>query len=130
MKRNSGWVFPVAILVGALSMAGAAADTDPAQALPQGVTQAMVDEGKTLFHGAALCSSCHGENGAGTPVGPNLADDTWLHSDGAYPAILTTIKDGVPTPKESMIPMLAKGGSGITDAQAAAVSAYVWTLSN
>ena len=90
----------------------------------------MIDEGQVLYHGPALCSSCHGENGVGTAIGPDLTDDTWLHSDGAYPAILTTIIDGVATPMESMIPMLAKGGSGITDDQAAQVAAYVWRLAN
>ncbi len=131
MKRTTGWALSVAVLLGTLPMAGATAgNPDSEQALPEGVTQAMIDEGKTLFHGAALCSSCHGENGAGTPVGPNLTDETWLHSDGAYSEILATVNDGVTQPKESMIPMLARGGSGITDQQAAQVAAYVWRLSH
>jgi mono/diheme cytochrome c family protein len=129
MKRNAGWALPVAIVAGAFTLAGATAP-DPDQALPQGVTQAMIDQGKTLYHGQALCSSCHGENGAGTAIGPNLADQTWLHSDGSFPAIVKTINEGVPTPKESMIPMLAKGGSGITDEQSSQVAAYVWRLSH
>ena len=132
MKLNTGWALPVVILAGALSMAGATGGgMDPdQQALPAGVTQAMIDQGKTLFHGPALCSSCHGENGVGTAIGPKFDDQVWLHSDGTYPAILETIKVGVTTPKESMIPMLAKGGSGITDDQAAQVAAYVWRLSH
>ena len=125
MKRNASWTLPAALLVGAL-----AAGPLEAQALPDGATQAMVDTGRGLFNGAGLCSTCHGENGVGTAIGPNLTDATWLHSDGSFPAITKTIVEGVTQPKESMIPMLPKGGSGITDEQAAAIAAYVWTLSN
>ena len=126
--KKTGWALPVVILAGALSLG--ATDASAQTALPSGVTQAMVDGGKTLYHGAALCSSCHGENGVGTAIGPKFNDNVWLHSDGAFPAILNTIKTGVQTPKESMIPMLAKGGSGITDEQSAQVAAYVWRLSH
>lgn len=129
MKQNASWALPIMIVVGASSMAGATAQ-DPDQALPEGVTQAMIDEGQTLFHGQALCSSCHGEDGVGTALGPSLADDTWLHSDGSFSAILATINDGVSEPQESMIPMLARGGSGISDEQSAQVAAYVWRISH
>jgi mono/diheme cytochrome c family protein len=126
--KKTGWALPVAILAGALTLG--ASDASAQTALPSGVTQAMVDAGKTLYHGAALCSSCHGENGAGTAIGPKFNDQVWLHSDGSYTAIANTIKTGVQTPKESMIPMLAKGGSGITDEQVNQVAAYVWRLSH
>jgi mono/diheme cytochrome c family protein len=128
MKRISGWTLPVV----ALGLALAAPRNVSAQAkpLPTGVTAAMVETGKGLFHAAALCSNCHGPNGEGTGIAPNLADKTWLHSDGAYEAIVKTIDTGVPAPKESMIPMLPKGGSGITADQVKAVAAYVWSLSN
>ena len=68
--KNSGWALPVAILAGALTLG--AADASAQTALPTGVTQAMVDQGKTLYHGPALCSSCHGENGAGTAIGHGM----------------------------------------------------------
>jgi mono/diheme cytochrome c family protein len=126
--KKTGWALPVAILAGALTLG--ASDASAQTALPSGVTQAMVDAGKTLYHGAALCSSCHGENGAGTAIGPKFNDNVWLHSDGSFPAIANQIKTGVQTPKESMIPMLAKGGSGITDEQVNQVAAYVWRLSH
>ena len=126
--KKTGWALPVAILAGALTLG--ASDASAQTALPSGVTQAMVDAGKTLYHGAALCSSCHGENGAGTAIGPKFDDTVWLHSDGSFPAIVNQIKVGVQTPKESMIPMLAKGGSGITDEQVNQVAAYVWRLSH
>ncbi len=128
MKRISGWSLPVVTLVGVLSLAAPQAVSAQA-ALPDGVTAAMVETGKTLFHGAALCANCHGQAGVGSGIAPNLADKTWLHIDGAYAAIVKTITDGVPSPKESMIPMLPKGGSGITDEQVKAVSAYVYSIS-
>ena len=128
MKRIPGWTLPVVAL--GLALAAPHAVSAQAKPLPAGVTQAMIDSGKTLFHGPALCSNCHGQNGAGSGIAPNLEDKTWLHSDGSYDAIVKQITTGVPQPKESMIPMLAKGGSGITDAQVKDVAAYVWSLSN
>ena len=134
MKRTSRWTLPVVVLLGLPMVGSTGSQTDKAatgqQALPEGVTAALIEEGKTLFHGDALCASCHGQEGIGTPIGPTFADTTWLHIDGSYPAIVQVIKDGVPTPKESMVPMLAKGGSAITDAQVSAVAAYVWRLSH
>ena len=102
----------------------------PAGQLPAGVTQAMVDEGKTLFHGAGICYTCHGQNGVGvTGLGPNLSDATWLHSDGSYDAIVNQIMHGVTaTESTTGVAMPAKGGSAISDDQVKAVAAYVYSL--
>jgi len=92
---------------------------------------AMIQEGNDIFHGAGICSSCHGPNGEGLPnLGANLTDAEWLHSDGSYDAIVQTIMNGV-TAEESTtgVPMPAKAGTTITDAQVKAAAAYVWTLS-
>ena len=124
MKRIPGWTLPIV----ALGLALAAPKAVSAQAAAPAA--ADVTAGKALFHAAALCSNCHGQNGEGSGIAPNLADKTWLHSDGSLAAIEKQITDGVPAPKESMIPMLPKGGSGITAAQVKEVSAYVWSLSN
>lgn len=56
----------------------------------------MLDEngiaaGKTLF--AANCIACHGANGEGNAVGPNLTDAYWLHKGGIND-IFKTIKYG------------------------------------
>ena len=128
MKLIPGWTLPVVAL--GLALAAPRAVSAQAQPLPTGVTAAMVETGKGLYHGAALCANCHGQNGEGSGIAPNLADKTWLHSDGSFAAIEKQVTDGVPAPKESMIPMLPKGGSGITAEQVKAVAAYVWTLSN
>lgn len=127
MKLISGWTLPVVTLLSGLSLAAPQAVS--VQALPAGVTAAMIESGKTLFSGAGLCANCHGPIGEGTGIAPALNDKTWLHSDGSYAAIVKTIIDGVPAPKESMIPMLPKGGSGITDEQVNAIAAYVWSIS-
>jgi mono/diheme cytochrome c family protein len=110
-----------------------AAVTTPAAmtaALPAGVTAEMVAEGNTLFHGAGICFTCHGQNGTGvTGLGPALNDGEWLHSDGSYEAIVNQIMNGVTaTASKSGVAMPAKGGSAITDDQVKAVAAYVYSL--
>jgi mono/diheme cytochrome c family protein len=115
------------------------ADTDVAEAtdampqeLPEGVTPAMVEEGKGIYGGAGICMSCHGATGEGVPsLGADLTDDEWLHVDGSYESIVQNILEGVTAQESSSgVPMPAKGGTAITDDQVAAVAAYVWTLSN
>lgn len=128
MRPNAKWGFAVAMLISGALPAALHAQTPPP--LPEGVTQQMVDQGKALFAGAANCFACHGPNGTGTPLAPKLDDATWLHIDGAYPAIVDLVTKGVPMPKASMVPMAPKGGSTITDAQVRQVAAYVWRLSH
>ena len=98
--------------------------------LPAGVTAEMVAEGNTLFHGAGICFTCHGQNATGvTGLGPALNDGEWLHSDGSYEAIVNQIMSGVTaTASKSGVAMPAKGGSPITDDQVKAVAAYVYSL--
>ncbi len=118
-------------VAGALALlATLSAASASAQALPDGVTQAMVDKGNETFHKAGLCYACHGQDAKGL-VGPNLTDDVWLHSKGSYPELIEQITKGV-TKEESKsgIPMPAKGGSSITDDDVKAVAAYVWSLSH
>lgn len=100
--------------------------------LPEGVTQEMVTQGRQLFTGAGLCSVCHGNDGTGMPgLGANLADSEWAHSDGSYEGILQVVMEGVSAEASSTgTAMPPKGGSGITDEQAKAVSAYVYSLSH
>jgi cytochrome c oxidase cbb3-type subunit III len=49
-----------------------------------------IEKGKELF--LASCAVCHGKNGQGT-VGPNLADEYWLHG-GGLADIFKSIKYG------------------------------------
>jgi mono/diheme cytochrome c family protein len=110
--------------------APAAAEAAQDMNLPDGVTAAMVTEGEAIFTGAGICFTCHMQGGVGGPLAPNLTDEVWLNVDGSYESIIRNVTDGVPEPKEHPGIMLPKGGTNITDAQVAAVSAYVWTLSN
>jgi mono/diheme cytochrome c family protein len=100
--------------------------------LPADVTPAMVDEGKTLFAGAA-CAKCHGAGGTGGQNGPNLADATWVQGDGSFNFILKTIQTGVPKPSiKGTYPfaMRPMGGGTFTDAQVRSIAAYVYSVSH
>ena len=103
-----------------------------AQSLPEGVTDAMVQEGQQIFAGAGICAACHGPQATGL-IGPDLTDAEWLIGDGEYEQLVAQILKGV-TAAEATNPLKAimppKGGGAITDAQVRAVAAYVWTLSH
>ena len=118
------------LVVTALTIAAAGAHAQAADSLPPGVTADMVDAGQRLFHGAGICMSCHGRNGAGVRnLAPALGDAEWLHGDGSYDAIVQRILEGVPADQSKTgIVMPPRGGSRITDEQVRAVAAYVWTL--
>jgi mono/diheme cytochrome c family protein len=101
--------------------------------VPPGATPEMVALGFHLFRGEAgggTCYTCHGADAKGTPLAPDLTDDKWLWSDGSWQAIIKTITDGVPHPKEHHSQMPPRGGTQFTPEQAAAVAAYVWALSH
>jgi mono/diheme cytochrome c family protein len=112
------WITPVA-----------AQQTD---SLPPGVTTATIADGKKIFAGPGLCTACHGPAAKGIPgLGANLTDDTWLHSDGSYEALVAQITAGVPANKSSNgVAMPPKGGSSLSDVQVRAVAAYVWSLTH
>lgn len=115
-----------------LGLAFFATSNAQAQSLPEGVTDAMVQEGQQIFAGAGICAACHGPDATGL-IGPNLTDDEWLIGDGEYDQLVAQILQGV-TAAEATNPLKAimppKGGAGITDAQVRSVAAYVWTLSH
>jgi mono/diheme cytochrome c family protein len=109
--------------------AGAAAS--PAVAVPQGATREMVALGERIYRGqvgGAACTGCHGANGQGGPLGPDLTGKKWLWSDGSFAGITKIITDGVPQPKQYRSPMPAMGGAQLTPEQVSAVAAYVWSL--
>jgi cbb3-type cytochrome c oxidase subunit III len=104
-----------------------------AAAKAAGITPAMVALGDSVFHGQVAngtCTACHGSDAKGTPLAPDLTDGTWLWSDGSYKAIVSTIKAGVPSPKEHRGVMPPMGGVPLTPAQVSAVGAYVFALSH
>jgi cytochrome c oxidase cbb3-type subunit III len=78
-----------------------------------------LEKGRELFEGAHLCAACHREDLGGL-VGPNLADDLWIH--GCTPAaIATNIATGFPT-----LGMLPYGsGSALSDDELLLVTSYI-----
>jgi mono/diheme cytochrome c family protein len=117
-------VLPLILGLVALPAVAAAQETE----LPDGVTQAMIEEGASLYAGVGLCAACHAADGSGS-VGPSLIDDEWLHGDGSYEAIVRQITEGVAADKsKSGVPMPPKGGSNLTEEQVRAVAAYVWSI--
>ena len=111
--------------------AGAAATAGGA--VPEGATPEMVALGERIYRGqvgGAACTGCHGANGGGSPLGPDLTGKKWLWSDGSYAGIKKTITDGVPQPKQYRSPMPAMGGAQLTADQVSALAAYIWSLSH
>jgi len=110
--------------------AGAAASSLP---VPEGATREMVALGGRIYRGqvgGAACTGCHGENGEGTPLGPDLMGKKWLWCDGSYAGIAKTITEGVSQPKQYRSPMPPMGGAQLTPEQISALAAYVWGLSH
>lgn len=97
--------------------------------LPEGVTLAMVQEGKQLFE-TTVCHACHGPDGAGTALAPNLRDQEWLNSDGSFEGIEGVIRNGVMQPVRYPGMMPAQGGGNFTDDQIRALTAYVYVISH
>jgi mono/diheme cytochrome c family protein len=120
---------PMVLAVADTTPAAAVLPPEAPAALPPGVTQPEVDEGKQIFHGPGACFGCHGQNAAGGPLAPPLNDSQWLHIDGSLDAIVGIVTNGVPQPKQYPAPMPPRGGSTITDAQVKAVAAYVFSIS-
>jgi mono/diheme cytochrome c family protein len=116
--------------------AGAPADS-PAPGAAAGAgggpgTPQQIALGDSIFHGQAgggTCYACHGQDGKGSAVGPNLTDGEWLNTDGSLGGITKTVQTGVPTPKKAPAPMPPMGGASLTPDQVRAVAAYVHSLS-
>jgi len=68
--------------------------------LPPAATTASTDPadiaaGKAIFAEKA-CFACHGMNGEGNAIGPNLTDGSWIHGC-SFTEVIKTIRNGVPT---------------------------------
>jgi glucose/arabinose dehydrogenase/cytochrome c5 len=115
--------------------AGTLADAGASRAprVPEGATPEMVALGERIYRGqvgAANCAGCHGEDGTGSPLGPDLTGKNWLWSDGSYSGIAKTIAEGVLQPKQYRSPMPPKGGAQLSNDQVQALAAFVWSLSH
>lgn len=132
MKSPTRLLVVVTALTLAATLPAAAQATDAAPKLPDGVTPALIEQGKKIFGGPGLCFACHGMDAKGA-VGPNLTDKEWIHvKDGDYAGLVEQITKGTPQAEAKLGkgPMPPKGGSQISDAEVKAVAAYVWSLSH
>ena len=95
------------------------------------ITEAMLARGKELYNQDA-CVLCHGEDGKGSAMAPDLTDDEWLHSTGDLEGIRRTVWFGVS--KEMMkdksreFAMDPGGGLELDGEDLNAVAAYAWSL--
>jgi mono/diheme cytochrome c family protein len=127
-------VLAVAALAGACAPAIEAPVGPGAGVAPVQITAEMVDQGRTLFTGAGRCGVCHGPQGRGGSLGPNLTDAQWIWVEPGSPnmhaQIYGIIRDGIENPRQYPAPMPAQGGGSLTVDQMNALSAYVMSISN
>lgn len=98
---------------------------------PAGVTDSAIAAGRILYHGAAGCSVCHGEDGKGTADAPNLLGAVWMHGPGTYESLQQQILHGVPANRSvSGVAMPIRGWIPMNNAEVEAVAAYVWSISH
>lgn len=96
-----------------------------------GGSQQLIALGDSVFHGQAgggTCYACHGQDGKGSGVGPNLTDNEWLNTDGTLAGITQVVQKGVAQPKQAPAPMPPMGGASLNPEQVKAVAAYVHSL--
>ncbi len=79
-----------------------------------------IAEGKTIY-ASMNCFACHGMNGEGNPIGPNLTDETWL-SGCDFQSVFTMIKNG--NPVKGMTAFKAQ----LSDTKIQQVASYVLSL--
>lgn len=85
-------------------------------------------DGRAIFQGKGNCWACHGREGRGTAMAPNLTDAEWLHGDGSVDSVAAVVRNGVSRPVRFGI-MPARGGARLNDAEIRAVAEYVVSLS-
>jgi mono/diheme cytochrome c family protein len=118
---------PPPVIAGIGGAAAAETPTLAANLAPAGVTQEMVEEGQRLY--GTVCTACHGAGAAGTPAGPGLRDQEWIHIRGSYDELVTIITTGVANPVQypGMMPPL--GGGNFNAEQVRSIAAYIFALS-
>ncbi len=85
-------------------------------------------DGPALYAGTGLCYACHGDDGTGTPRGPDLTDADWLHfaSRPSPDSLIALIAHGVdqPVAYDLLMPPAA-----LQSDELQAVATYVLALS-
>ncbi len=130
-RRSVCAVLTVLTIHGAILLTACTDGSEP----PPAVAQASEDP---AAQGAAAwargsCTTCHGPDGAGTKLGPDLTDDVWVNSDGSAEGIKAVLLAGVP--KDQMksrawpLPMPPATVLIPQDQDIIALAAYVQSLS-
>jgi cytochrome c oxidase cbb3-type subunit III len=93
---------------------------------PAGGPMAQLSDPESIAAGKSIytsmnCMTCHGINGEGNAIGPNLTDNYWLHGC-KFEDISNTIKNGNPT--KGMIAFKAQ----LTDEKIQQVTSYIMSL--
>ena len=94
---------------------------------PEGVTEESIAAGAKLYSESG-CQACHGAGGIGMAgMTKDLTQGEYAFVEGGtFDALVAVIKDGVPADKTGGMPMPA--GANLTDEQARALAAYLWSL--
>jgi mono/diheme cytochrome c family protein len=95
---------------------------------PDSATPMQEPPGRALYEGKGNCATCHGKDGRGTPLGPDLTDSVWLNVDGTEPSVAQLIRTGVLKPKQYPTPMPPMGGARLRAAEIEAIARYVVSL--
>lgn len=95
------------------------------------VPAARQHPGKAIFTGKGTCFVCHGVEGKGTPLAPDLTDGTWVNfaERPTLEQVKALVKAGVSKPVQHPAAMPPMGGAKLSDAEIAAVSEYILELS-
>jgi mono/diheme cytochrome c family protein len=104
---------------------GAELDSSQVARLPAGTTAEMAELGSTLY---PSCAVCHGFEGEGTQLGPDLHGADWIHITGGVDEIAWIIRSGVADPEDFPVPMPPMGGADLDDEQIRALATYVYLL--
>ncbi|HSH46297.1 MAG TPA: cytochrome c, partial [Longimicrobiales bacterium] len=88
------------------------------------------EAGRALFQGRGSCFTCHGREGGGTPLGPDLTDEAWVNFEQrpTREQVETLITNGVPRPVEHPAPMPPMGGARLSEEEVSQLAAYVLYL--
>lgn len=81
---------------------------------------ADIEAGKAIYNEMS-CFACHGMNGEGNAIGPNLCDDSWLHGCD-FQSVFNIIKNGMPAKG------MAAYKTQLSDSRIQGVASYVISL--
>lgn len=129
-SERTAQVLFVAVLTAAAGAAVALPGPESASAGPGAVRQ-DASPGRAVFQGKGNCFTCHGQDGRGSPLGPDLTDDEWVNSEGrpSPDQVETLLRMGVPHPVQHPAPMPPMGGGRLTDEEVRQLVEYVLSLS-